>query len=139
MTAMNNITLDEAIDRLDELLVFYYGAGQKNSASPNVWTSSTAWFDNGVFMRFIQDTEGTRVEIGDKWHGRLMFVGSVKGGLVIYEEVPMRAGRNEDGSRETIRDRLLDRYGCVGVCREGCNATHTDTEWKPRLAKEARS
>ena len=137
MERMTDKTLRDAIEQMDDLLFFYcLGEGRScKDTSRNVWTTSTAWFDDGVFIRFVKDIDGCRVEIGSKDRKRLMFLGQVKSGVVVYEEVPAKL-RPDWSPRYWIKDVLLDIYGCVGTARGKRNATHTDTEWKPRIRRK---
>lgn len=138
MERMTDEAVRETLGQMDDLL-FYYCIGEGRcwkDTGPNTWATSTAWFDNGVFIRFVKDMEGCRVEIGSKDRKRLMFLGQVKSGVVVYAEVPARTGLGKD-SRDMVREALLDAYGCVGMASGKHNATHTDTEWKPRIRRKA--
>ena len=129
MERMTDRALRDAFEQMDGLL-FYYCLGEGRSwkdTSRNTWTTSTRWFDGGVFIRFIKDIDGCRVEIGSKDMKRLMFLGQVKSGVIVYEEVPPRS-RSGWSPRYWIKDILLDIYGCVGTDRGKHNATHADTE-----------
>lgn len=138
MLPINKFTLRDSLEQMDELLTYYTTGEGKcwKDTSENVWTTSTQWFDYGIFMRFVKDIDGCRIEIGDKRHKRLMFLGQVKSGVVVYmEALPKR--RADWSARDHIKDALLDLYGCIGMTTGKCNATHTDTEWKPRIRSEA--
>lgn len=135
MRSLNEETLKAALDGMENLMFFYYEAGSLCEESERMMTTSRHWFDNGVFVAFVRDVNGSRVEIGDKFRKRLMFKGAMKGGALIYEEAPARSGRHDGNVRELIKDELLDRYGCVGYVRGICDATETNG-WMPRIEKD---
>ncbi len=138
MLRMTEGTLADSIGQMDGLLAYYcMGEGRRwKDTGSNTWTTSTVWFEDGTFIRFVKDMAGCRVEIGSKDRKRLMFLGQVKSGVVVYEEAPARTERDLE-PRAMVREALLDAYGCVGTASGRCDATHTDTEWKPRIRRKA--
>ena len=132
----NDFLIRERLLEMDNLLLFYYGIGKENEQSERIWTESTAWIDGEAFVRFILDAQGSRVEIGLRRQKRLMFLGQVKGGVVVYGEAVPEV-KPDWSLRYQIKDALLDLYGCVGYITGKCDATRTGTERAPRARREA--
>lgn len=101
--------LDEELKTMGELLEFY-----REPAAPwsTVSVSSKQCFDNGVWLRFSWDKDGSRVEIGGKGDMSPRIVGRVKGGVASFSEE--RPGDWE--GRGMVSEALLDMYGCLGLC-----------------------
>lgn len=134
MIEMSAGSAADALYEMEGLLWFYWSEGGQYQYGGGVWVESTRWFNNGVFFRFVRDGKGSRVEIGDKWHSRLMFVGRVKGGAIVYDEAQPAGGKKGGEARGLIKSALLDAYGCVGEIKGGLKATET-YGWKPRLKR----
>lgn len=131
MKEMNEDNVREAVDELEALMLFYGGEGELPDGA---YMSSTRWFSSGMFIRFIKDAEGCRIEAGEAGRRSLMFLCKLEQGCIRWLEPAVKTRLGAECGF-LLRDVLKSRHGSTGHFPGRLMATRLDTEWQPRARR----